>query len=188
MTMTLRKLIIFILFILVVVSKEVLVFNEEILVLFSFAVFSFLSFRYFTSASSSDLYLRSNKIKEEFCFYEETRKKTVIHVLSYYNKLKLLSDKAKLVLLNTNKNICFILACTSLLHTKLLIVEIDDKLKRLISYELTTITLLQKKVNSKLFAYLLVRYKRKVTFFKKKRSGFFLNSINAFFHFCVYSS
>jgi Mitochondrial ATP synthase B chain precursor (ATP-synt_B) len=186
--MILKKLIIFVLFVLIVVSKEVLVFNEEILVLFSFVVFSFLFFRYFTSVFSSDLYLRSNKIKEEFCFYEETRKKTIVHVLSYHNKLKMLSDKAKLVLLNTNKNICFVLVCTSLLHAKLLVVEIDDKLKRLISYELTTIALLQKKINSKLFAYLFARYKKKTTFFKKRRSGFFFDSINAFFHFCAYNS
>ena len=60
-----------ILSILIILSKEILVFNEEILVLFSFVVFFSLSYNFVSGSISHELDLRSNKIKEEIDFYKE---------------------------------------------------------------------------------------------------------------------
>jgi hypothetical protein len=154
---------------LIFLSKEILVFNEEILVLFSFLVFSFLFYYFIGSIFIVELDLRFNKIKNEFCFYQELHKKTLNYIISYYNKQKLLCEKLKLILLIVNKSIDFALCNSETLHLKLMMFNVNDKLKRLIINQSKIISLLQEKINLKLFVFLFIFYNKNKNKYKYKR-------------------
>jgi len=175
--MTYKKFEFFLLLTLIVFSKEILVFNEEILVLLSFIVFSFLFYNFTRDTICIELNLRSNKIKEEFDFYEETRKKTLIHIISYYSKQKLLSHKIKYISTSIEENIKFILFNSFILHTKLLNSNINDKLLRLILNESKVILLIQKKINSQLFIFLTTNLIKNRLKYKQKFKKFLLSLV-----------
>ena len=63
---------------LVALSKEFLVFNEEVLVLLAFAIFIYLLVNYGGEMIASELDARKEKIKEEFDLYKNLQD-------SYYN-------------------------------------------------------------------------------------------------------
>ena len=79
-----KYLLFFLLSILIVLSKEILVFNEEILVLFAFGIFIFLVYNFAGSLISIELDSRSVKIEEEFSFYKQMQQKTLNHLISYH--------------------------------------------------------------------------------------------------------
>ena len=94
-----KKLLLSVLLILIVLSKEILVFNEEILVLLSSGIFIFLTYNFASGMISLELDSRANKIQEEFNYYRDMQEKTLIHLISYHNKQKLLSEEIKAILL-----------------------------------------------------------------------------------------
>ena len=95
--MNFKTLLPLILFIVIVLSKEILVFNEEILVLFAFGIFIFLVYNFASDLISSELDSRSVKIQEEFNFYRSMQEKTLTHLIAYHNKQKLLSEEIKAI-------------------------------------------------------------------------------------------
>ena len=58
-----------VLLMLIALSKEFLVFNEEVLVLLAFSIFIYLLVNYACEMISSELYARKIKIKEDFDLY-----------------------------------------------------------------------------------------------------------------------
>ena len=80
-----KKLLLSVLLILIVLSKEILVFNEEILVLFSSGIFIFLTYNFAGGMIALELDARANKIQEEFNYYRDMQEKTLIHLISYHN-------------------------------------------------------------------------------------------------------
>ena len=84
--MNFKYLLFFLLSILIVLSKEILVFNEEILVLFAFGIFIFLVYNFAGNLISLELDARSVKIEEEFGFYKHMQQKTLSHLISYHKK------------------------------------------------------------------------------------------------------
>jgi hypothetical protein len=143
-----------ILSILIILSKEILVFNEEILVLFSFVVFFSLSYNFVSGSISHELDLRSNKIKEEFDFYKEMKEKTILHLVSYYKKQKSLSQKVKLIFYAVKNSIDFLLTHCLISYLKELTLDIEEKLKKTLNYQSKVVYLLQKKISSEIFDYL----------------------------------
>jgi len=60
---------------LVALSKEFLVFNEEVLVLLAFAIFIYLLVNYGGEMIAAELDSRKDKIKEEFDLYKNLQEK-----------------------------------------------------------------------------------------------------------------
>lgn len=175
--MTYRKSELFVLLILVVFSKEILVFNEEILVLLSFIVFSLLLHNFAISVFLLELNMRSCRIKEEFFYYKCLHKKTFIHFVSYFNKQRLLSEKVKIIFSVVGNNIESALSNNLLLFSNLLVLSVNDKLNRLVFFESSLIISLRREINLKLFAFLVVVYNKNRLRFKKSFLRFALNCL-----------
>ena len=142
----------------VVFSKEILVFNEEILVLFAFSIFVYMSYYFAGSMFSLELDNRSNKIKEEFDIYKNIQVQTLTHLISYHNKQKLLSEEIKSILSLTKNDINLIISNHSLLLLKSINTNIDEKLKKIVVNNTKTAWVLQSKINEQLYNFLLSSY------------------------------
>ena len=156
--MNLKYLLFFLLSILIVLSKEILVFNEEILVLFAFGIFIFLVYNFAGSLISIELDSRSVKIEEEFSFYKQMQQKTLNHLISYHKKQILLSEEVKSIFLVTKDDIKVVISNHSRLFLKFLTTSIDDKLKKILSIELKFNSLLQEKISFELYSFLIFKY------------------------------
>lgn len=148
------------LLILVILSKEVLVFNEEILVLLAFSVFVFLIYNFASDLISSELDSRNAKIEQEFVFYNDVQKRTFLHLISYNRKQILLSEEVKLIYSILKKDITLLVVNYSNLFVNYLSNCIDDKLKKIVSAENKLNEILKKKLNDELCFFLISRYKR----------------------------
>lgn len=142
----------------VVFSKEILVFNEEILVLFAFSIFVYMSYYFAGTMVSLELDNRSNKIKEEFDLYKNIQVQTLTHLISYHNKQKLLSEEINGILSLTKKDLDLIMSNHSLLLSKSINTDIDEKLKKIVVNNTKTALVLQSKINDQLYAFLLSSY------------------------------
>jgi len=150
--------ILLLLLIIVAFSKEVLVFNEEILVLFAFSIFVYIIYYFAGSITSLELDNRSNKIKEEFDLYKNIQVQTLTHLVSYHNKQKLLSEEIKSILSLTKNDINLLITNHSLLLLKLINVNIDEKLKKVVVNNTKNAWVLQSKINNQLYNFLLSNY------------------------------
>lgn len=174
--MNLRTSLLLTLLFLIALSKEILVFNEEILVLFSFGIFIFLVYNFGSSLISSELDSRAVKIQEEFNYYKNMQEKTLIHLISYHKKQKLLSDEIKSIFAILKKDINLIISTYSQLFVKFFNNTIEDKLKKIIANELKFNSLLQSKISDELYVFLVSKYSSN----KDKKNSLLLltNSIN----------
>jgi len=166
-----------ILLIVIFLSKEVLVFNEEILVLFAFGVFIYLTYNFAGDMISAELDSRSLKIEEEFSTYKNIQEKTLIHLISYHNKQKPLSEEIKGILSLTKKDLDLIILNYTQTFTKQLNVNIEEKLKKIIGNESKANAVLQNKINTELSAFLTINYSTNKN--KKAMSSLLTNSINS---------
>ena len=161
---------------LVALSKEILVFNEEILVLFSFGIFIFLVYNFGSTLISSELDSRAIKIQEEINYYKNMQEKTLNHLISYHEKQKLLSDEIKSILSITIKDINLILSTFSLLFVRSFNNIIEEKLKKIIATESKFNSLLQVKISNELHTFLISKYS--LTKDKKSSLTLLSNSIS----------
>jgi len=143
---------------LVILSKEFLVFNEEVLVLFAFILFIYLFVVYGGEIIAGELDLRKEKIKEEFDLYKSLQEKTFMHLVSYYKKQRLLSleikeifDISKVEILNIEKYYQSSLE-------NLLILSFEERLKRVSINEKKTNAVLQNEIFVNLQFYLIKCY------------------------------
>jgi len=83
------------LFLAVLISKEFLIFNEEILVLLAFGVFIYFIVIVMGQFINEELALRGNKIKVNFDFYKNLQIKSLSYLLNFYNKQRSLSLELK---------------------------------------------------------------------------------------------
>lgn len=157
-------------------SKEVLVFNEEILVLFAFGVFIYLTYSFASQMISAELDSRSTKIQDEFSTYKNIQEKTLIHLISYHNKQKLLSEEIKSILQLTKKDIDLIIQNYTQTFVKQVNSNIEEKLKKVLINESKANLALQQKINDELYAFLINSYTVAKT--KKSSSLLLTNSIN----------
>jgi len=161
-----------ILFFVIVLSKEILVFNEEILVLFAFGIFIFLVYNFGSSLISTELDSRSIKIKEEFDFYRNMQEKTLSNLIIYHNKQKLLSEEIKSIFSTIKKDIDLIIHIHSQLFVKSILYTIEEKLKKILTNESKFNSLLQEKISSELYSFLISKYSLSVD---NKSSSLFLD-------------
>ena len=153
-----------------------MVFNEEILVLFAFGIFIFLVYNFAGSLISLELDARSVKIEEEFSFYKQMQQKTLSHLVSYHKKQILLSEEVKSIYLITKNDIKVVISNYSQMFVKFLINGIDDKLKKIVSIEIKFNSLLQEKISSELYSFLIFKYSKSND--KKASAMLLVNSIN----------
>nr|YP_009476688.1 ATP synthase F0 subunit 4 [Proteomonas sulcata]AVM81181.1 ATP synthase F0 subunit 4 [Proteomonas sulcata] len=147
-----------VLLVLIFISKEILVFNEEILVLFAFGVFIFLVARFGSSMIIESLEERAIKINEEFTFYKELQQKTFLHLIDYHKKQMSLVEEVKEIF-NFAKSEChlliqsFHLSLYNTLHNSL-----EEKLKRILSGQVKRNNSLQAQICGDLKAYIVNKY------------------------------
>nr|YP_009476730.1 ATP synthase F0 subunit 4 [Cryptomonas curvata]AVM81223.1 ATP synthase F0 subunit 4 [Cryptomonas curvata] len=164
------------LLLLIGLSKEILVFNEEILVLFSFGIFIFLVYNFGSTMISSELDSRAVKIQEEFAYYRDMQEKTLTHLISYHKKQRLLSDEIKFIFLIVKKDIDLLILTYSKLFVKSFYNTIEEKLKKVVANESKFSSLLQAKISNEVYFFLISKYSSNKD---KKNSGILLNnSIN----------
>jgi len=148
----------FIFLILFVFSKEVIVFNEEVLILFSFSIFIYLVYNLLSNSISLELDNRSSKIQQEFTQYREVQKSTLSYLISYHDKQTRLLADIETIFNLTKVNVELIIRSYSELFIKNLYNLVEDKLKRVLINELKYKSLLQTKINNELNIFLCSGY------------------------------
>jgi len=143
---------------LVALSKEFLVFNEEVLVLLAFAIFIYLLVNYGGEMIAAELDSRKDKIKEEFNLYKNLQEKTFTHLISYHQKQKLLSSEIKEIFETSKSEIVNIEKYYENLLQNSLISNFEERLKRVSNNENKTNSALQKEIFSDLRTYLMESY------------------------------
>tara|TARA_B110001450_G_scaffold195174_1_gene183506 strand:- start:9506 stop:10033 length:528 start_codon:yes stop_codon:yes gene_type:complete len=143
---------------LVALSKEFLVFNEEVLVLLAFAIFIYLLVNYGGEMIAAELDSRKDKIKEEFDLYKNLQEKTFTHLISYHQKQKLLSSEIKEIFETSKSEIVNIEKYYENLLQNSLISNFEERLKRVSNNENKTNSALQKEIFSDLRTYLMESY------------------------------
>jgi hypothetical protein len=80
-----------------VCAKEILVFNEEILIVIAFSIFLYLVSQYASTAIVDELDEKAKMIQNKFDIYKNIEEKTILHLLNYHKKRELLSEKIKTI-------------------------------------------------------------------------------------------
>lgn len=143
---------------LVALSKEFLVFNEEVLVLLAFCIFIYLMVNYGGEMIAGELDSRKDKIKEEFDLYKNLQEKTFTHLISYHKKQKLLSSEIKDVFDISKLEISNIEKYYENSFQNFLASNFEERLKRISTNENKTNSVLQKEIFIDLRAYLMNSY------------------------------
>lgn len=173
MNLSLRSIIIFL--VLFVFSKEVIVFNEEILVLFTSFIFIYLTYNLASDSISAQIDERAAKIQQEFSQYKEIQQNTINHLISYHKKQRLLLKNIEEIFAVTKDNIQTVLSSYSKLFIKNFYLLVEDKLKKVLINELKYSSLLQGKIATELNAYLVSIYSSNKD--KKNKDAFLTNAI-----------
>jgi len=123
------------LFVIILLSKEVIVFNEEILVLFAFGLFVYLVSVYGGAMLAEELDNRGLKIKEELDLYKGLQQKTLQHLINYHSKQRQLTGELQSILRVSKEELIIF----ELYHTDALInatlASLDERLKRIVIAE-----------------------------------------------------
>jgi len=170
-----------VLFFSICLSKEVLVFNEELLIVFSFFVFLFLIYNLTSNQIDLELDCRAGKVREEFDFYVQLQKQTFKYLIQYYNKQKSLSTDIEKAFVFLKEDIFLIISTHSNIMLKFLSFSIEDKLKKILSLKLKSYGFIRDTIILKLYEYLFIFFKKKTnalssTFIKK--AIIFLSKMN----------
>lgn len=140
---------------LVALSKEFLVFNEEVLVLLAFGIFIYLMVNYGGEMIAGELDSRKEKIKEEFDLYKNLQEKTFTHLISYHKKQQSLSTEIKEVFDISKSEINNIEKYYENLFQNFLVSNFEERLKRVSINENKTNSALQKEIFVDLRAHLM---------------------------------
>jgi hypothetical protein len=123
------------LFVIILLSKEVIVFNEEILVLFAFGLFVYLVSAYGGVMLAEELDTRGLKIKEELDLFKGLQQKTLQYLINYHSKQRQLTSELQNILRVSKEE----LVTFELYHTEALInttlTSLDERLKRIVIVE-----------------------------------------------------
>jgi hypothetical protein len=177
--MQLKTSILFTLFLVIILSKEVLVFNEELLILFAFLIFLFFVRNFASNFISIELDNRSNKIREDFNYFRDVQIKTYSHLIVYHTKQKLLSSEVNAISYNLKQSISLVLSIYNKKYLKSVSNVIDDKLKKVATHQLKFDSNLQHIIRIELCNFLKLQYNKKKNIRKLflKKSIVFLSNI-----------
>lgn len=138
------------LLIMVIISKEILVLNEEILIVLAFTIFIYLILNNASSMISEELDQKALSIQNKFEIYKNIQEKTIIHLSNYYKKRELLSDTLQIIYNIKKIRIALINRYYKITLKKQPFLQIDDTLNRFILNEYIYNTAFQKSCISKL--------------------------------------
>lgn len=139
-----------ILFIIFVCAKEILVFNEEILIVIAFSLFLYLVLQYGSSMIATELDDKAKIIQNKFDIYKNIEEKTMIHLINYHKKREFLSEKIKLLSNIKKSRINIIQQYYKAILLKQVLLQTEETLNRLIFNEFSTLFILQEKFIIKL--------------------------------------
>jgi hypothetical protein len=167
----------------VFVSKEFIVFNEEILVLLAFSLFIFLIINYAKDSINESLNSKLKEIQNEFEFYKNLQKQTVSYLINYHKKQTLLVKNVKKILIFSKSELKFIENCFSIFWHNKVKSNFEDKLKKLVNCESQKNMFMQDFYLSNLNNFFLTKYElllKFVTFNRKIRKNIILKSLSNF--------
>jgi hypothetical protein len=145
-------------FILIALSKEILVFNEEVLILFCFSIFIYLIINYGGDMIASELDSRNKKIKEELDLYKNLKATTLRHLVSYHQKQKLVNFELKQILDFSKNEVKPIELHYENFIDSLVTLNFEERLKRVVVSENKVDAGFQKQVFVDLRVYLINSY------------------------------
>lgn len=116
-------------------AKEVLVFNEEILIVIAFSMFIYLVSKYASDIISKDLDEKTKIIQNKFDIYINIQEKTIIHLLNYHSKRIGLSTKIKTISKIKKLRMAIINQFYKANLNKKTLLQIEDTLNRFILNE-----------------------------------------------------
>lgn len=153
-------------------SKEFLVFNEELLILFSFSLFFYLALTFGSSFLTLELNKQSSFIKDKLLDYKNLQKSIFNNLSSYYQQQSFLFSDIKEQYLTANKLTSIILKNSYIFLKRSIISQIEKKFKRLFSIIMKTKSIFHKLfsfITLELFFLVLNQLQKKVrlTLFRK---------------------
>nr|NP_066455.1 hypothetical protein RhsaoMp02 [Rhodomonas salina]AAG17726.1 unknown [Rhodomonas salina] len=125
----------FSLLIFVFISKEFIVFNEEVLVLLSFFIFIFLVINYGKDSINESLNSKLEEIKNEFDFYKNLQKQTISYLINYHKKQVLLVNNVKKILEFSKLELKIVENYFNILGRNKTKLNFEDKLKKIVNCE-----------------------------------------------------
>jgi hypothetical protein len=142
--------------ILIMGSKEILVFNEEVLIVLAFSIFIYLVGNYGGNMISGELNNKTTLIKIKFDTYKIIQEKTILHLYNYHNKRTILSNKLQAIskIKNLRVNTINLFTKNNIKNEPTL--QLEASLNRSAIYEFTTIAIFQKQLVSKLGIYKII--------------------------------
>jgi hypothetical protein len=118
--------------IVILFSKDFLIFNEEILIVLAFSIFIYLILNNASFIICSELNQKSKTIRNKFDVYKNIQEKTILFLLNYYKKREILSEKIKKILNIKKLRINTINSCCKKNLKKKPLVHLDAILNRFI--------------------------------------------------------
>lgn len=167
----------------VFISKEFIVFNEEVLVLLAFFTFIFLVINYAKESINESLNSKLEEIKNEFDFYKNLQKQTVSYLINYHKKQTLLVDNVKKILIFSKTELQFIENCFSVLWKNKVKANFEDKLRKLANCESQKNSFIQDFYLSNLHSFFVSKYEllsKLANSNNKIRKNIILKSLNDF--------
>ena len=131
------------LLVLVFISKEFIVFNEEILVLVAFFIFISLIINFAKSSINDSLNSKLEEIKNEFDFYKNLQKQTISYLINFHKKQALLAKNVQKILSFSIEQLKFVESCFDIFWYNRIKINFEDKLKKLINCESQKNTFIQ---------------------------------------------
>lgn len=116
-------------------SKEILVFNEETLILFSFCLFVYLSFNFIGNMIYDQLNQYSSEIEQTFLHYDLIEKEIFLNSTFFYQNQKSLSVEIENILFFIKETLSFLNNKYSFLLNKYVYNFIEVILKRHMIFE-----------------------------------------------------
>ncbi len=156
--MIFKNFVLFFLFFITILSKEILVFNEELLILFAFLIFLLFLRNYISYNISKELDARASKIKEDFDYFRNMQKKTFVFSVNYHIKQKSLSSEIIQIFQSLKQNILLILLTSSNKQSKNFNNQLEDKLRKIISHYIKLNIAMQNNISIKVYTYLKFQY------------------------------
>nr|YP_009476679.1 ATP synthase F0 subunit 4 [Storeatula sp. CCMP1868]AVM81172.1 ATP synthase F0 subunit 4 [Storeatula sp. CCMP1868] len=142
----------------ILISKEFIVFNEEVLVLLAFLVFIFLVIKFVKNSINDSLNEKLEIIRKEFEFYKNLQKQTISYLINYHLKQISLVKNMKTILNLGNMELNYTKDYFSLFWFNKVKVNFEEKTKKLTSFEFQKNLFIQSFYVSNLVNALIIEY------------------------------
>jgi len=136
--------------VIIVFSKEILVFNEEVLIVLAFSIFIYLVLNGASSMIAEELDEKAQSIQNKFNVYNDIQEKTIVYLCDYYTKREFLSTKIQKIETIQKARVSTIERYVKINCQKLVVSHIEDILTRFVLNEYISKNAFQQRFISKL--------------------------------------